>query len=682
MFNSFTEDARKILIGAKEEIIKLRHPYVGIEHLLLSILKDNNDISVRLKDYNLDYDRFKKEIINLVGEGSKKSDCFLYTPLLKRVMENAIYDSRENNNGNVTINHLFSSLLEEGEGIAIRIMLGLNIDLDKLTDEFMYRPIKKDSLLNELGIDLTKKDLDIVIGREKEIERLLEILSRRCKNNPILVGEAGVGKTAIVEHLAYLIKNNKVPLNLRNKRIISLDMASLVAGTKYRGEFEEKLKKIIKEIENDKDITLFIDEIHTLVGAGGAEGAIDASNILKPALARGKIRCIGATTTLEYKKYIEKDKALDRRFQKIIVDIPNKEETKQILLKTKKVYEKYHKVSIDDELVKLIVDLSEKYIVDRNEPDRSLDILDEVCASVSIKKDDNLKKYDKLKAKYKNIVKIKKQAIKNNNFNKASKYKEKENEIQSKINDIEINLYHKKIKQVKKEDIYKVLENKIPNYNYELDKVIGQKEAIEEIKKSINKCHSYLFIGPIGVGKTMTAKLLGKNPIKLDMNEFTESHSISKIVGSPPGYVGYDCYNNILEDIRTNPVSTIILDNIDKAHPNILNLFLNALEEGYIKDSKGNKVNFNNVLVIMTSSLEYNNVGFIKNNKEQFDFINKIDKVIKFNSLKEEDMIELIKTKIDSNDNNLVREILNQTQYKKYGARKLDKIIKDYKVIS
>lgn len=680
MFDNFKEETRKILVEAKVEMKNLKHPYVGSEHMLLAILKNDNEVSRILKNYNLTYNTFKKELISIMGIGSKESELYLYTPLLKRVLETAILDSKEEKS-KVTIKHLFSSLLEEGEGIAIRIMLGLNVDLDKLTDEFMYRPLKKNSLLNEIGIDLTKTKLDIAIGREKEIERLLEILSRKCKNNPILVGEAGVGKTAIVEHLAYLIKNNKTPLNLRNKKIISLDMASLVAGTKYRGEFEEKLKKIINEIENDKDIILFIDEIHTLVGAGGAEGAIDASNILKPALARGKIRCIGATTTLEYKKYIEKDKALDRRFQKIIVDIPNKEETEKILLKTKKVYEKYHSVSIDDDLIKLIVDLSHKYIVDRNEPDRSLDILDEVCASVSIKEDNDLKQYDKLLSKYNNIIKRKKQSIKNNNFDRASKYKEKENEIQSKINNIEMNLFNKKIKKVKKEDVYKILKNKMPNYNYELDKVIGQDKAIGEIKSSIKKCHSYLFLGPTGVGKTMTAKLLGKNPIKLDMNEFAESHTISKIIGSPPGYIGYDNYNNILEEIRLNPTTTLILDNIEKAHPNILNLFLSAIEDKYIKDSKGNKINFNNVLVIMTASLKYKSVGFIKtNDNEQFDFINKIDKVIKFDSLKEEDIIEIIKTKLNKIDETSLKEIVDMSQYKKYGARKIDKIIKDYKV--
>jgi len=386
MYNSFTEEARKILIAAKEEMKKLKHPYVGSEHLLLSILKDKNEISEKLKEYNLDYKKFKDELIDIVGIGSKESECFLYTPLLKRIMENALYDSKENNNGNVTISHLFSSMLEEGEGIAIRILIGMDIDLDDLYHEFAYKlPIKKNKnkklLIDELGVDLTKKAkeglLDPVVGRDEEINRVIEILSRRKKNNPVLIGEAGVGKTAIVEELSRMISNNEVPNNLKNKRIISLDMATTVAGTKYRGEFEERVNKILKELEENDDIILFIDEIHTLVGAGGAEGAIDASNIFKPALARNKMRCIGATTTNEYKKFISGDKALDRRFQKVEVTIPDKKTVKEILLKLRDTYSNFHKTLISDEIIDYIIELSDKYIKNRYQPDKSIDILDE-----------------------------------------------------------------------------------------------------------------------------------------------------------------------------------------------------------------------------------------------------------------------------------------------------------------
>ena len=336
MYNSFTEEAKNVLMNAKQEMKNLRHPYVGSEHLLLAILNTKGEVSNNLKKHNLDYEVFKKEVIDIVGIGNKESECFLYTPLLKRVMENAYYDSKENNNGMITINHLLSALLEEGEGVAIRILIGMDIDIDELYHTFSHTPtIKKGKnkklLIDELGTDLSQNEIDPVICRDKEIKEIIEILCRRKKNNPILIGEAGVGKTAIVEALSKMIKNNDVPLSLRNKRIISLDMATLVAGTKYRGEFEERLNKVLKEIEDNDDVILFIDEIHTLVGAGGAEGAIDASNIFKPALARNKLRCIGATTINEYKKYIEDDKALDRRFQKIIIKVPEVEETKQIL---------------------------------------------------------------------------------------------------------------------------------------------------------------------------------------------------------------------------------------------------------------------------------------------------------------------------------------------------------------
>ena len=436
----------------------LKHPYVGSEHLLLAILKKDNIVSEKLKDYNLDYNRMREEIINTIGIGKKESEWFLYTPLLKRVIENAIVDSKENNNGEVKIEHLFSSLLEEGEGVAIRIMLSMNIVIDELYNDFVIqistpkkKKNKKKLLLEELGVDLTKKamegKLDPVIGREVEIKRILEVLSRRTKNNPILIGEAGVGKTAIVEELSRLIVSGDVPMSLRNKRIISLDMATAVAGTKYRGEFEDRIRKILKEIESNDDIILFIDEIHTLVGAGGAEGAIDASNIFKPALARNKLRCIGATTISEYKKYIEKDGALDRRFQKVTVEAPDKKTVKEILMKLKTIYEKYHFVTVDNDIVDLIIDLSEKYVYDRNQPDKAIDILDEVCARVSLKENKNIKKYNMLKKELTNTMKKKKEYILNSNFKEASKCKEKENLIMNEINNLEIKVRNRSKKE-------------------------------------------------------------------------------------------------------------------------------------------------------------------------------------------------------------------------------------------
>lgn len=737
MFSNFTEEARNIIVNAKIERKNLKHPYVGSEHLLLAILKEDNSVSKKLKEFNVTYENFKKELINIVGMGKEDTDLFLYTPLLKRILETATLDSKESNE-DVTIEHLFSAFLEEGEGVAIRILIGMNIDLEDLYSEFMYKviPNKKISgklLIEELGVDLTKRakkgDLDPVIGREKEINRLLEILSRRTKNNPILIGEAGVGKTAIVEELSRRIVSDKVPLNLRNKKIINVDMASLVAGTKYRGEFEERVKKLLSEVEENDDIILFIDEIHTLVGAGGAEGAIDASNIFKPALARNKFRVIGATTTSEYKKFIEKDSALERRFQKINVEIPTTEETKEILKQIKNIYEKYHYVSLDDSILSLIVELSEKYIHDRNEPDKSLDILDEVCARVNIKEDNNIKKYNLLKKQYDNILLEKEKSIEENNFIEASRLKDKENEIMTSINELEIHLIKRHPKKVKKEDVAFVLseKTKIPIYELlndnkkvinkmekQMEKVIiGQDEAIDEVIKVAkkiklgykeNKCYSMLFVGPSGVGKTMLAKtfgnLLTNNVIKLDMSEYSEPHSVSKIIGAPPGYVGYESFSNILEEVRNNPYSVVILDEIERAHPNVINLFLNILEEGKIKDSTGRTICFNHTTIIMTSNVGFDDisVGFCKEKKSeiqtklqdffQIPFLNRIDNIIVFNRFTEKSIEKLINKKIEQIikqypdykiqiTNEALKEMKIESHYNEYGARKIDRILKD-----
>ena len=734
MFGQFTEEARKILINAKIEMTELKHPYVGSEHFLLAVLKGKNSISKKLLQYNLDYTIFKNKLIETVGMGSKESEWFLYTPLLKRVMENAILDCKENNS-DVTIESLFSNLLEEGEGVAIRILLSLNIDLDSLYNEFSYKIFKKKKskklLLEELGTDLTKKslELDPVVGREKEIKRIIEILVRRTKNNPLLVGEAGVGKTAIVEELSKMIANNEVPNCLKNKKIISLDMATLVAGTKYRGEFEERVKKILKEVEEDDDIILFIDEIHTLVGAGGAEGAIDASNIFKPALARNKLRCIGATTISEYKQFIENDKALERRFQKVIVDIPDKETVKQILLKIKPIYEKYHHVIIEDEIIEKIIELSDTYIHDRNQPDKAIDILDEVCAKASLKESEELTLYNKLNKKLQNLIKNKNEAVSNNDFKKASNYKKNEFTLMDKINNLELVLCNQKRNKVLVSDIAYVINDKTQIPLYEIlkendkmiakmskeinNKIIGQNEAVNEvinIAKKIklgfkdNKCYSLMFVGPTGVGKTELAlnfgkALVGKNVIRLDMSEFSEAHSVSRFIGSPPGYIGYNDHKTILEEIKNKPFSILILDEIERANISVINLLFQILDNGKIKNACGEEIYFNNVVIIMTSNIGYEevNVGFNKNNtnmsklKEYFSlpFLNRIDNIIYFNSLTEEDIIKLIKNKIDKLINKyksqikvkvndaVVQEILALVNFQEFGARKIDKVIKN-----
>ncbi len=741
MFGNFSEEAQNILVKAKLEMLELKHPYIGTEHLVLSMLSHSKKIKEKLSSYHLDYEIFKKEIIKVLGIGEENNSLFLYTPLLKKVINSAILDSKDNNDGVVTTEHLFSSLLEEGEGVAIRIFLSMGIDINAMYVEFATSLVKKVKpkknrklLIEELGINLNEKAknnlTDPVIDRDKEIERVLEILCRRTKNNPILIGNAGVGKTAIVEELAKRIVTNEVPDYLKNKKIISLDMATTVAGTKYRGEFEERMKKILNEIETNDDIILFIDEIHTLVGAGGAEGAIDASNILKPALARGHLRCIGATTVEEYKKFIEKDKALERRFQKVNIEEPSYEKTLEILTKLKPIYEKFHKVILQPELLEDIVKLSAKYIYDRSEPDKSIDIMDEVCSRVSIKETKIDKEITSLELEIDKLDKLKNSYIIENNIDKAYTYRKKEIVLQEKLNNLMLNI-NRNNKIVTIKDVANVIHTKTQIPVYEIlkddakvvkniekqlrDSIVGQDEAIKNLiditkrikfgYKSDNKCISFLFVGPSGTGKTALSKIYanllvgGKNLIRLDMSEYADVTSVNKIVGSAPGYVGYDDNKNILDEIRNKPYSVILLDEIEKAHPQVINLFYQILDDGLIKDSKGNTIKFNNNIIIMTSNIGYekNNVGF--NNKVEstvlnelknelsLPFVNRIDNIILFNHLTEENIRNIIKNKINvlkkkyanvtiKIGKNAVNEIVELSNYYDFGARKVDKIIK------
>ena len=731
MISNFNEEAQEILTKAKLEMLELKHPYVGTEHLVLAILHSKNELTERLSNYNLTYQKFKKEILNVIGKGSKKSEFFLYTPLLKKVIENAIMDSKDNNNGIVTINHLFAGLLDVGEGIAIRIFMSMNLDLDHIYDEFaekIYNTSNKKEhvlLIEELGVNLTTKannnEIDPVIGREKEIKKIEEILCRRTKNNPLLLGEPGVGKTAIIEGLALYISEGKVPPKLQNKQIISLDMASAVAGTKYRGEFEERMKKLIAEIENNDNIILFIDEIHTLIGAGGAEGAIDASNILKPALARGKIKCIGATTTDEYKKHFEKDKALDRRFQIINIEEPSIEETKNILNKLKPLYEEYHHVIISDDIIDKIITLSDKYIYNRFRPDKQIDILDEVCSKVNIKDTENL---INLESNLKAIRDKKELYIKENNIKKAYEYKIKETEFKKNINlntsksFVSINDIATVINNKTNIPIYEILKDNKKTIsqieNYLKNTIIGQEEAINKlinITKRIklgykdNKCISLLFNGPSGVGKTKLATTFGdliskQKVIKLDMSEYSDASSISKFTGSNAGYVGYEDNKYILSKIKDNPNALIILDEIDKAHPKIINLLYQILEDGIISDAKNNFINFKNNIIIMTTNLgkNKNSIVFNTNEKEinqelkdnfNIAFLNRIDDIITFNSLNKQNITIIINQKLDALKNkfkeanitisdSVLEEIINESNYIDFGARKIDKIIKNH----
>lgn len=730
MFQKFDEEAQKVLKIAKKEMQELKHEYVGTEHLMLGILKGNNSVSKMLNKYNVNYDSFKKNVIKLVGIGKSVNNLFLYTPLLKRVMESSISDNK--NNTHVGVYNLFNSIIEEGDGVAIRVLISMNVDIDKLYNEFSKSNKRKNNekkkILDELGINLNKKAkdgfVDPVIGRDSEINRMIEILCRRTKNNPILIGSAGVGKTAVVEDLASRIVAGNVPNILKNKKIISLDMASSVAGTKYRGEFEERMKKVLTELEDNEDIILFIDEIHTIMGAGGAEGAIDASNIFKPALARGKMRCIGATTIDEYKKYIENDGALDRRFQKLEIKEPDKNTVKDILMKLKSIYERHHNVVISEKIVDRIIYYTNKYIKDRNEPDKSIDILDEVCSKVSLKLSSNEEKIIKMRKSLNEIVNNKNKYIISNDFKKAYKYKLEEDNLVSSINNIELKKGNK-LKVVTEKDIISVIKSKTNMPILELDNnyidnmrnklnstVIGQSKSIDELlflTKRMNNIIdnnsiSILLCGKSGIGKSLLAKeysklLVGDNIIKLDMNEFSESASISKIVGSPPGYVGYSDTKTIFDELKDKSNSVLILDEVEKCNKSVLNLFLKAMEEGVMSDSRGRKINFKNKTIIMTTNVDINDNSLGFNNSKcnvrnklrgvfGNDFVNKLNKIIVLNPIDEVGIkniilkrIEILKNKYNVNldvSDEVVDEIISLSEYETSGVRKIDELIYTY----
>lgn len=707
MFVNFSEEVRHILKQAEKERADLNHPYVGSEHLLLSLLK-NSRLREVFEKRGLTYNKFKNKLIDIVGIGTKKSEFILYTPLLKRILENSIIEAREDNNKNVTPEILVISILDSEEGVANSILKSLKINMDKLYYDIKSRKYnkstrKKKSLLDELATDLTKlaKEgrLDPVIGRDKEISRTIEILLRRKKNNPILIGPAGVGKTAIVEEIANLIAKGKCPNFLKHKRIISLNIFSLVSGTKYRGEFEEKLKNVIKELEENDDIILFIDEIHTMVGAGGAEGAIDASNILKPSLARGTIKIIGATTLDEYKKFIEPDSALSRRFQNVMVNEPNKEDVVKILMEIRPLYEKYHNIIMPKKLINELVNLTDKYLSNRYEPDRSIDILDEVCAKVSITENYLEKRLKRLNEKLNIIKKEKIKAIENNNFKLAYSLKNKENNIDNIISNLKVN---KKI--VTKENILDVIKlksninlinidgNRKEFYKNLEDKlnsiVIGQtnniKTLIESLKKKEvikkNKCYSVFIYGKKYTGKTLLAKeflkelVNEKSIINIDLSLYKEYHMISKLIGTTAGYLGYDNKNNIFEKIRTNPNSALIIDNYEDACSEVKNLFIKILEDGWIEDASGKMIDFSNSIIIFTSKVEeeMNSLGFDGKEKDSFDdsfrsIKDKVSVCIKMNNLNECMVKKIIRKRLNDIVNSYINiDVKYDDSYEKY----------------
>ena len=689
MENTYSYEVSKIFKEAEKIKMELKHSYVGTEHLLLSLLKLDEKIKDVFFSYSITYDIFKDELMEIVKPTN--NDCLsIYTPLLKRVINNVRKDKNK-----ITPIDLLLSLIEIGEGIALRILVEMNVDIDNIYLSLKNQDNKDKSKLEiyKLGKNLQDYDFEKVINRENEINLVIETLFRKNKNNPLLIGEPGVGKSAIVEELSRRIKVGDVPSFLENKKIISLEMGALISGTKYRGEFEEKLENIIKEVEQNKDIILFIDEIHTVVNAGGAEGAINASDILKPYLARGKIKLIGATTLNEYNKYILSDKALSRRFEIIKVLEPDEISTKDILLNIKENYEKHYNIDIDDENIDTIINLTNKYILNRYNPDKSLDLLDSVCAMKMVENNKEIK-IKNLVNEIKETIKIKEEMVKLNNFDSALEYRDKELNLNKELNEIK----NKKLK-LTNNDIRKALYRNlnIPLLNEKLDTleeelnevIVGQKEAIKDIVNILKSSQehrpiSLMLTGSTGVGKTKTvkdiAKILNIPLIKLDMTEYSTEMGLTRLIGVNQGYVGYND-RTMFDSLKLNPYAIILLDEIEKAHPSILNLFLQILDDGYITNARGEKIDFKNAYIFMTSNaVMQHKIGFMKNhgNFEQHfskEFLARISKIICYKDI-DEMMLKEYLNKRNIKD----LEVIKNYDYKSLGFRSLDKIIKEYTI--
>ena len=743
MMSNFSEEAQNVLNGAKEEMMGLKHPYIGTEHLILSILRVDNEIRERLFSYNLSYEGYRKVVMDMVPMGSVEADNFIYTPLLRRVIESSCYMARENGLGDISVRNLFASMLDIGEGTGIRGLVNMGININDLYTEFhslSRGKSKKKLMVMEFGVCLNDMardgKLDPVIGRDKEVTRVMEILCRRSKNNPVLVGEAGVGKSAIVEEVARRIEFEMVPDRLLGKRIISISMANLVAGTKYRGEFEDRMRKLIKEVEEEDDIVLFIDEVHTLVGAGGAEGAIDASNILKPALARGKFVCIGATTVGEYKKSIRADSALDRRFQVVSVKEPSMNEVRGIIGGLRDIYEVYHNVVLSDEVLDDIVEYADRYIVGRFFPDKAIDVMDEVCAMVSTRGDEKRKCIRELRGRINLVRRDKNCSILGNRLEEAYEMLREEKRLLGEVD--AMSFAGKRGRNVvERGDVIDVVE-RISGVSIYVDRYRGSecmqgfREVIGEsfvgsdrVKRALSgivwkwfyglgkRRGVYLFAGPTGVGKTMAGKLLGKmlgsrdgdNVIRIDMSEFSDSSSVSKVIGSNPGYVGYEDMGSVVERIRNMPSGVILLDEVDKAHSSVMGLFYQIMDEGFIRDNRGNLVNVNN-LIVMTTNVGYEKgrVGF-DGDKERGNecdselrrvfgdaFMNRIDGVIYFDSLEREDVMVIAKREIEATlkenkwleeyrerfmDEEFIAGIVRDSDFTEYGARKVKRLVSE-----
>ena len=780
MIYKFTSRAEKALELANDLAMELGHNYIGTEHLLYGLAKEGTGVASKVIEMqDVTPEQIKEEIEVLIGVGSETDvETVGFTPRTKRVIENAFREARKLGTEYIGTEHLLIGIMREGDSIAVRVMMNLNINPQRLYTEILkvinedeavmnneksnnnasYGSYNQTTTLNQYGADLTKQakegKLDPVIGRKKEIDRVIEILSRRTKNNPCLIGEPGVGKTAVVEGLAEKIVLEDVPEMLKNKRVVSIDISSMVAGAKYRGDFEERIKKCLEEVKKVKDVILFIDEIHTIVGAGSAEGAVDAANILKPLLARGEVQVVGATTLNEYRKYIEKDAALERRFSPVTVGEPTIDETIQILNGIRDKYEAHHNVKISEEAIKAAVNLSVRYINDRFLPDKAIDLMDEAASRVKMKTytiPDSLKK---LEDKIAELDKEKEEAIRVQDFEKAATLRDEENkkkEELSKEKEKWDNKNSKNVVTLTEEDIADVVANwtgipvkkisqdeneRLKNLETELHKrVIGQNEAVEAVAKAIRRGRlglkdpnrpigSFLFLGPTGVGKTELCKALAESlfgteesMIRIDMSEYMEPHSVSKLIGSPPGYVGFDDGGQLTEKIRRKPYSVILFDEIEKAHPDVMNMLLQILDDGRLTDAQGRTVNFKNTVIIMTSNVgariitDKTFLGFSNGNdeeknadkdyentkkdvmaelKRQFrpEFLNRIDEIIVFHKLNDEDIKKIINIMINQLEKRLnaqnitldvdekVKELIAKKGVdKNYGARPLKRAI-------
>lgn len=773
IFGKLTERAQLVLVEAQKESQYFKHGYIGTEHILLGLLKEGGYAKQVLYINGATIDKVRKLIEDYLGFGDIDISVgeMLLNPRTKRLFDDSLVKARIYDHNYINPEHILLALLDDTEGVAYTILSTLKLDLKLIKTDisnYLYekeveeikveekakKKTVKTPLLSQYGRNLTmmakEGKLDPVVGRENENRRILEILCRRIKNNPCLIGEPGVGKTAVIEGLAQRIINGNVPEILKDKVIISLDLTSMLAGAKYRGEFEDRLKKVMDEIRNSKDIIIFIDEIHTIVGAGGAEGAIDASNILKPALARGEIKCIGATTIDEYRKHIERDSALERRFQPVRVEEPSKEETLDILKGLRERYEAHHMVRIEDEALEAAVELSDRYITDRFMPDKAIDLIDEASAKVRIENLTSPPDIMNLQLQLENNSKEKEEAIRNQNFEKAAELRDKERQLKNKLNSLKIDLTNNECNNyiVNSEQIAKVVSSwaKIPLEKLteqESEKllqledilhkrVIGQKEAVMAVSKAVRRARvglkdpnrpigTFIFCGPTGVGKTELSNALAeamfgdkKNLIRIDMSEYMEKHSVARLIGAPPGYIGHDEGGQLTEAVRRNPYSVILLDEIEKAHPDIFNILLQIMEDGRLTDSKGKIINFKNTIVIMTSNVgahdikKQNTLGFSASNslvdseyekmkknimeeiKQQFkpEFINRIDDIIVFHKLEDSDILKIVNLMLNNTIDKLKdrkitinlneeskRFLVNKGVDTNYGARPLRRII-------